>query len=195
MSGAGLSSIRRMTSTSPSEVTRLLREWRNGKHEAIDQLMPLVYDDLRRLARHFMRRERPGHTLQATALVNEAYIRLSGVQVSWKDRSHFLAVFARLMRRLLVDHARAGHRLKRESQKISLDEATQVFVKPALDFVALDHALTQFATFDARKAEIIELHYFGGMSNDEVADVLGISRATVQRDLRLAKAWLKRQLK
>jgi len=184
-----------MTSTSPSEVTKLLREWRSGKHEAIDQLMPLVYDDLRRLARHFMRRERPEHTLQPTALVNEAYIRLTGVKVSWKDRGHFLAVFARLMRRLLVDHARAAHRVKRESQKISLDEATAVFVKPALDVVALDHALTQFATFDPRKAEIIELHYFGGMSNDEVADALGVSRATVQRDLRLAKAWLKRQLK
>ena len=115
-----------MTLTSPSEVTRLLREWRDGKHEAIDQLMPLVYDDLRRLARHFMRRERPEHTLQATALVNEAYIRLTGVHVSWKDHGHFLAVFARLMRRLLVDHARAGHRVKRESQKISLDEATAV---------------------------------------------------------------------
>lgn len=121
-----------MSATIPSEVTRLLREWRGGNHEAMDQLMPLIYDDLRRLARHFMRRERPGHTLQATALVNEAYIRLSNADVSWKGRAHFLAVFARLMRRLLVDHARAGHRLKREKNKISLDEACEVFVKPAL---------------------------------------------------------------
>ena len=167
----------------------------NGKHEAIDQLMPLVYDDLRRLARHFMRRERPGHTLQATALVNEAYIRLSGVEVSWKDRSHFLAVFARLMRRLLVDHARAGHRVKRESQKISLDDVREVSSEAAWDLVALDQALMQFAAFDPRKVEIVELHYFGGLNNEEVAEALGISRATVQRDLRLAKAWLKRQLK
>lgn len=184
-----------MSATIPTEVTRLLREWRGGNHEAMDQLMPLIYDDLRRLARHFMRRERPGHTLQATALVNEAYIRLSNADVSWKGRAHFLAVFARLMRRLLVDHARAGHRLKREKHKISLDEACEVFVKPSLDLVALDQALTQFATFDPRKVEIVELHFFGGLTNEEVADALGISRATVQRDLRLAKAWLNRQLK
>ena len=183
-----------MSSISPSDVTRLLREWRTGNHEAFDQLMPLVYDELRRLARHFMRCERPDLTLQATALVNEAYIRLTDAQVSWKDRGHFFAVFARLMRRLLVDHARAKHRLKREAHKIPLEEAHDVSAKPALDLVALDQALTQFATFDARKVEIIELHYFGGLSNEEVADALGISRATVQRDLRLAKAWLKLQL-
>ncbi len=182
----------RMSST--SEVTRLLREWRSGNHEAMDQLMPLIYDDLRRLANHYLRRERPEHTLQPTALVNEAYIRLTGVQVSWKDRGHFLAVFARLMRRLLVDHARAHRRVKRHSVKVSLDEAGEVSAKSALDLVALDHALAQFATFDPRKVEIIELHFFGGLNNEEVADALGISRATVQRDLRLAKAWLKRQL-
>ena len=183
-----------MSSISPSDVTRLLREWRTGNHEAFDQLMPLVYDELRRLARHFMRCERPDLTLQATALVNEAYIRLTDAQVSWKDRGHFFAVFARLMRRLLVDHARANHRVKRESHKVSLDEANEVSAKPGPDLVALDQALTQFATFDARKVEIVELHYFGGLSNDEVADALGVSRATVQRDLRLAKAWLKLQL-
>ena len=180
--------------SSTSEVTRLLREWRSGNHEAMDQLMPLIYDDLRRLANHYLRRERSEHTLQATALVNEAYIRMTGVQVSWKDRGHFFAVFARLMRRLLVDHARANRRVKRQSAKISLDEAGEVLAKPGLDLVALDHALTQFAAFDPRKVEIIELHFFGGLSNEEVADALGISRATVQRDLRLAKAWLKRQL-
>lgn len=182
-------------SSSPSEVTRLLGEWRSGNHEAFDQLMPLIYDDLRRLATHFMRRERPEHTLQATALVNEAYLRLTGVKISWKDRAHFFAVFARLMRRLLVDHARAGHRVKRESQKISLDEAHDVSAASALDLVELDQALTEFAAFDPRKAEIVELHYFGGLNNEEVAEALGISRATVQRDLRLARAWLKRQLK
>jgi len=178
-----------------NEVTRLLHEWRGGNHDAIDQLIPLVYDDLRRLAGHFMRRERSEHTLQPTALVNEAYLRLTGVKVEWHDRTHFFAVFARLMRRLLVDHARALHRVKRESQKVSLDEAQEVSAKLPLDLAALDHALTQFASFDPRKAEIIELHFFGGLSNEEVAGALGISRATVQRDLRLAKAWLKGQLR
>ena len=183
-----------MSSTTGREVTALLREWRSGNHDALDQLMPLIYDDLRRLARNFMRRERTEHTLQPTALVNEAFIRLTGLQVSWNDRAHFFAVAARLMRRLLVDHARAGHRVKREHDKISLDDACEVAAKPGLDLLALDQALTQFATFDARKVEIVELHFFGGLSNDEVAEALGISRATVQRDLRLAKAWLKRQL-
>lgn len=186
--------VKGMSSTSPSEVTSLLHEWRGGNNEAFDQLMPLVYDELRRLARHFMRCERPEHTLQATALVNEAFIRLTDVQVPWKDRGHFFAVFARLMRRLLVDHARSNRRVKREAHKVSLDEAREISTKPALDLVALDQALTRFATFDARKAEIVELHFFGGLSNEEVADALGISRATVQRDLRLAKAWLKGQL-
>ena len=177
-----------------SDVTRLLPEWSSGNHDALDQLIPLVYDDLRRLAGHFMRRERSEHTLQPTALVNEAYLRLTGVKVAWKDRAHFFAVFARLMRRLLVDHARAHHRVKRESQKIPLDEAQEVLAKLPVDLVALDQALTQFATFDPRKAEIVELHFFAGLSNEEVAGALGISRATVQRDLRLAKAWLKSQL-
>jgi len=177
-----------------SDVTRLLHEWRSGNHDALDQLIPLVYDDLRRLAGHFMRRERSEHTLQPTALVNEAYLRLTGVKVAWKDRAHFFAVFARLIRRLLVDHARAHHRVKRESQKIPLDEAQEVLAKLPVDLVALDQALTQFATFDPRKAEIVELHFFAGLSNEEVAGALGISRATVQRDLRLAKAWLKSQL-
>ena len=182
-------------SSSPGEVTRLLSEWRSGNEEAFDRLMPLIYDDLRRLATDFMRRERSEHTLQATALVNEAYIRLTGVKIPWKDRAHFLAVFARVMRRLLVDHARAGHRVKRESQKISLDDVREVSSEAAWDLVALDQALTQFAAVDPRKVEIVELHYFGGLNNEEVAEALGISRATVQRDLRLAKAWLKRQLK
>jgi len=177
-----------------SDVTRLLHEWRSGNHAALDQLIPLVYDDLRRLAGHFMRRERSEHTLQPTALVNEAYLRLTGVKVAWKDRAHFFAVFARLMRRLLVDHARAHHRVKRESQKIPVDEAQEVLAKLPVDLVALDQALTQFATFDPRKAEIVELHFCAGLSNEEVAGALGISRATVQRDLRLAKAWLKSQL-
>lgn len=183
-----------MSSTSATNVTQLLHEWRSGNHEAMHKLMPLVYDELRRLAAHFMRRERPEHTLQPTALVNEAYLRLTGVQVSWKDRAHFFATVARLMRRLLVDHARANHRVKRANAKVSLGEAAEVLAKPALDLLELDHALTEFATFDPRKVEIIEMHFFAGLSNEEVAAALGISRATVQRELRLAKAWLKRQL-
>jgi RNA polymerase sigma factor (TIGR02999 family) len=143
-----------------------------------------------------MRHERRDHTLQPTALVNEAYLRLYGVDVPWKDRAHFFAVFARLMRRLLVDHARAHQRAKRENDnvRISIDEASEVSTKPRLDLLALDQALTLFATFDRRKVEIIELHFFGRLSNEEVAEALGISRATVQRELRLAKAWLKHQL-
>ena len=174
----------------------MLREWRSGNQEALDRLMPLVYDELRRLANRYMRGERPEHTLQATALVNEAYLRLVDMKVSWQDRAHFFAVAARLMRRLLVDHARANQRAKRESgPKVSLDDALEVSSKPALDLVALDEALTRFATFDPRKAEIIELHFFGGLNNEEVAEALGISRATVQRDLRVAKAWLSHELK
>ena len=180
-----------------SNVTFLLREGLDSNHEAMDQLLPFIYDDLRRLAKNYMRRERPEHTLQPTALVNEACLRLLGTKVSWKDRGHFFAIVARVMRRLLVDHARANQRDKREGGKVkvSLDDAKEAATKPALDLVALDHALTQFATFDPRKVEIVELHFFGGLSNEEVAETLGISRTTVQRELRLAKAWLKRQLK
>lgn len=186
-----------MSDTSSNNVTQMLLEWRSGNQGALDRLMPLVYDELRRLAARYMRSERPEHTLQATALVNEAYLRLVDMNVSWQDRAHFFAVAARLMRRLLVDHARANQRAKRESgaQKVSLDDALEVSSKPALDLVALDEALTRFATFDPRKAEIVELHFFGGLSNEEVAEALGISRATVQRDLRLAKAWLSHELK
>jgi len=185
-----------MSSVQSNDVTQMLLEWRSGNQEALDRLMPLVYDELRRLANRYMRSERPEHTLQATALVNEAYLRLVDMKVSWQDRAHFFAVAARLMRRLLVDHARANQRAKREGgPKVSLDDALEVSSKPALDLVALDEALTRFATFDPRKAEIIELHFFGGLNNEEVAEALGISRATVQRDLRLAKAWLSHELK
>ena len=165
--------------------------------EALDQSIALVYDDLRRLARHYLRRERPEHTLQPTALVNEAYIRLAGSTVSWHDRAHFFAVAARLMRHLLVDHARSRQRAKRDHgvPNVSLDEAREASVKSSFDLLALDQALTEFATFDPRKVEIIELHFFGGLTNEEVAETLGVSRATVQRELRLAKAWLKSQLR
>jgi RNA polymerase sigma factor (TIGR02999 family) len=185
-----------MSSAPVTNVTQLLLEWRAGSQQALDALMPVVYDELRRLAQHYMRSERPEHTLQATALVNEAYLRLVDLKVSWQDRAHFFAVAARLMRRMLVDHARAQHRAKREAgPKVSLDDALQVSCKPASDLLALDEALNQLTTLDQRKSEIIELHFFGGLSNDEVAEALGISRATVQRELRMAKAWLNHELK
>jgi RNA polymerase sigma factor (TIGR02999 family) len=186
-----------MSSAPTTNVTQLLLDWRAGKQEALDRLMPVVYDELRRLASRYMRRERSHHTLQTTALVNEAYLRMVDMKVSWQDRAHFFAVAARLMRRLLVDHARAHHRAKREcnGEKVSLDDAAEISYKPASNLVALDEALTQIATFDERKSDIVELHYFGGLSNDQVAEALGISRATVQRELRLAKAWLNRELK
>lgn len=185
-----------MSLTASTNVTQLLLDWRAGKQEALDRLMPLVYDELRRLAGRYMRGERSQHTLQATALVNEAYLRMVDMKVSWQDRAHFFAVAARLMRRLLVDHARAHHRAKREGsgQKVSLDDAAEVSYQPASNLVALDEALTELATFDERKSDIVELHFFGGLSNEQVAEALGISRATVQRELRLAKAWLNREL-
>lgn len=184
-------------SSAPQNVTQMLLDWRRGNHEALERLMPVVYDELRRLASHYMRRERPEHTLQPTALVNEAYIRLVDMKVSWQDRAHFFAVAARLMRRMLVDHARAHHRAKRDSggPKISLDDALEVSAKPSSNLLALDEALTRMASFDPRMSEIVELHFFGGLGNDQVAEALGISRATVQRKLRLAKAWLNHELR
>jgi len=186
-----------MSAESLTNVTQILLEWRSGNEEALQQLMPVVYDELRRLAARYMRSERREHTLQPTALVNEAYIRLVEMKVSWQDRAHFFAVAARLMRRLLVDHARANHRAKREGNfaMLSLDDAAEVSSSPASNVIAVDEALTRLAEFDPRKSEILELRYFGGLSNEEVAEALGVSRATVQRDLRLAKAWLTRELK
>jgi RNA polymerase sigma factor (TIGR02999 family) len=185
-----------MSSAPALNVTQLLLEWRGGSQQALDALMPLVYDELRRLAQHYMDRERPEHTFQATAVVNEAYLRMIDMKVSWQDRAHFFAVAARLMRRMLVDHARSQHRAKRESgPKVSLDEALEVSCKPAADMLALDQALDDLAKLDKRKSEIIELHFFGGLGNEEVAEALGISRATVQRELRMAKAWLNHELK
>jgi RNA polymerase sigma factor (TIGR02999 family) len=175
----------------------MLRDWRSGKQEALGQLMPVVYDELRRLAAYYLRRERKEHTLQPTALVNEAFLRLVEVKISWQDRAHFFAVAARLMRRLLVDHARAQQRDKHGADvvHVELEQAENVSTKPSWDLVALDEAMTRLAEFDSRKSEIVELLFFGGLNNDEVAEALGISRATVQRDLRLAKAWLKHELR
>ena len=178
----------------PTDVTMLLNAWSDGSQDALDELMPLVYQELRKLARSYLRAERPEHTLQPTALVNEAYLRLVDQRnVRWQNRRHFFGIAAQLMRRILVDHAR-----KRQSEKrgggealVPFEEAKGVPVK-ARDLVALDDALKDFATIDPRSAKIVELRQFGGLSIDETADVLEISPATVKRDWTVAKAWLRR---
>jgi RNA polymerase sigma factor (TIGR02999 family) len=178
-------------------VTDLLRAWSDGDDGALEQLMPLVEAELRRLARACMRQERRGHTLQATAVVNEAFIRLTGArQVRWQDRAHFLGISARLMRRVLVDHARARGYRKRGGgvQRVTLNDGLVASPEPALDVIALDRALEALAAFDMRKSRVIELRFFGGLSVEETAEVLHVSSDTVKRDWRLAKLWLLREL-
>lgn len=175
-------------------VTQLLHAWREGDREALDRLIPLVHDELHRLAAGYMRGERPDHTLQTTALVNEAYLRLVGADVDWRDRAHFFAVAATTMRRILVDHARARGRGKRAGVKISLDEAVLLTPDTSDEMLALDEAMTRLAERDERAARTVELHYFGGLTYDEIAEVVGVSAATVHRDLRLARAWLYREI-
>ena len=176
----------------PQAVTGLLRRWREGDKDALDQLMPLVYDELRRLAGHYLRDESEGHTLQATELVNEAYLRLVDLEVPWQDRAHFFAISARLLRRILVDHAKSRGRAKRGGgqRPLPLDEALAATPESNPAILALDDALEGLARLDARKGRIVELHYFGGMTYDEMAEALGVSAAAVHRELRLAKAWL-----
>jgi len=185
-------------SPGPAEITRLLIDWRGGDQAALEQLIPLVHEELRRLARRHMAHERVGHTLQATALVNEAFVRLIDVrQVKWQDRAHFFAMSSRLMRRILVDFARSKGYQKRGggAQKVSLDEALLVAREPGQDLVALDDALTALAAFDGRKAQVVEMRFFGGLSVEETAEALNVSVDTVMRDWKLAKAWLLRELK
>jgi RNA polymerase sigma factor (TIGR02999 family) len=185
-------------SPGPANITRLLVDWRAGDQAALDQLMPLVHDELRRLARRHMAHERVGHTLQATALVNEAFVRLIDVrQVKWQDRAHFFAMSSRLMRRILVDFARSKGYQKRggDAQKVSFDEALIVTHEPGQDLVALDDALDALAAVDARKAQVVEMRFFGGLSVEETAEALNVSVDTVMRDWKLAKAWLLRELK
>ena len=179
------------------QVTRLLVDWRNGDQGALEQLIPLVHEELRRVARRHMAHERAGHTLQATALVNEAYVRLIDIrQVNWQDRTHFFAMSSRLMRRILVDFARSKGSQKRGAgaHKVSLDEALIVSPEPGADLVALDDALDALAVFDARKAQVVEMRFFGGLSVEETAEALKVSVDTVMRDWKLAKAWLLREL-
>ena len=177
-------------------VTRLLKEWGSGNKEALDELMPVVYQQLRKLASICLRSERPDHTLRATALVHEAYIRLVDADVAWQDRVHFFAVSARLLRRILVDHAKGSKRKKRGggAETLSLDEAVMIGPQTGGGIVELDAALQRLAVLDQRKSEIIELLCFGGLTYDEAAAALKISPATVHRELKMAKAWLHREL-
>lgn len=180
-----------------TDVTQLLIQWRRGDKTALDKLIPLIYEELRRLASHYMRGERTDHTLQTTALVNEAYLRLiDHKDMQWQNRAHFVGVAAQAMRRILVDHARSRQYFKRGAgvPKVSLDEAAVVRQEQTAELVALDDALTDLARVDPRKSQIVELRYFGGLSVDETAEVLGISPATVMRDWSTAKAWLLRAI-
>ncbi len=179
------------------DVTRVLNTWRAGDPAAVAQLMPLVYEELRRLARNYLRRERPDHTLQATALVHEAYLRLIDADaVSWQNRAHFYGIAAKLMRRILVDHARARNASKRGglAEKISLDEAHDLPPAAANDLVALDGALQDLTKSYPRKGQVVELKFFGGLEAKEIAEVLQVSEKTVLRDWQFAKLWLCREL-
>lgn len=180
-----------------AEVTQLLRAWGQGNDQALEQLAPLVESELHRLARKYMRRERPGSTLQTTALVNEVYLRLIDTQqVTWQNRAHFFAVSARMMRRILTDFARSRHNLKRGggAVHVSWDQASEVSQEPDTDIVAIDDALNQLSSLDARKAQVVELRFFGGLSVEETAEVLKVSQQTVLRDWKFAKSWLMRAL-
>lgn len=181
----------------PSDVTRMLRQWSNGDPEALDRLFPLVYDELRRLAHARVHRERPGHTLNTTALVHEVYLNLAGLEeMRWMNRAHFFALASRVMRHLLVDYARRRDALKRggDRQRVDFDEERLIPDSEVERVLDLDDALRRLAEVHSRPAQVIEQTYFGGLTNDETADVLGISRATVERDLRMARAWLALEL-
>jgi len=184
-----------MSKPSPAthQITQLLEAWSEGDKEALDKLMPLVYDELQRLARQHMRRERPGHTLQTTALVNEAYLKLIDQRdAHWQNRAQFLGVAAQLMRRILIDYARGRHRMKREGEehKVSLDEAATVSQEKAADLLELNEALERLETLNERMGRIVELRFFGGLSIEETAEVLKVSPGTVMKDWTFAKAFL-----
>jgi RNA polymerase sigma factor (TIGR02999 family) len=192
--------LRRMEDFSPPTgrpVTELLGRWRAGDRDALESLIPLVYGELRSLAQHYLRRERANHTLQSTALVHEAYVRLAGQQPpDMENRSHFFGIAARLMREILVDHARAQRAAKRggDACTLALDEALRIADRADVDVLLLDDALKELARLDARQSRIVELRFFTGLSLDETADVLGISTATVSREWTTARAWLHREL-
>jgi len=187
-----------MPTLSSQQITDLLQAWSDGDQAALERLMPLVYDELHRLAKRYMRRERSGHTLQTTALINEAYLRLiERSHTRWENRAHFFAISAQLMRQILVDFARTRRSRKRggEEFQVSLGEALAVPVKRDADLVALDDALRALAAIDERKSRIVELRFFGGLSEEETAEALKISPATVRRDWKVAKVWLLREMK
>src|SRR5438045_8172097 len=188
---------------SPDSVTQLLVDWSEGNQTALDRLMPLVYAELHRLAKNYLRRERPGHTLQPTALVNEAYLKLIDQKSArWQNRAQFYGVAAQLMRRILVDHARQHQAAKRggsDQQRLSITSAGQLGAKqlanePAVDLLALHEALNELAEIDPQQSRIVELKFFGGLSIEETAEVLGVGHATVERDWKMARAWLRRKL-
>ena len=186
-----------MATASSQGVTRLLRAWSRGDEAALEALIPLIYKELRQRAHRYMGRERPGHTLQTTALINEVYLRLVGSPVAWESRSHFFAIAARMMRRILVDHARTRRSLKRggEGRPVSLDEEHLAGSQPDRDLVSLDDSLDALATLDPRKVRVVELRFFGGLSVEETAEVLKVSPQTVLRDWKLAKVWLLRAMR
>ena len=186
-----------MHAPSAHEITQLLRAWSEGDAQALEKLTPLVYQELHRSARRYMARERPDHTLQTTALINEVYMRLVDLDgVTWQDRAHFFAVCARLMRRILTDFARSRRYQKRggNAPRLSFDESLFTPPEPAADLVALDDALNALGKVDERKSQVVELRFFGGLSVEETAEVLKVSEETVKRDWRLAKLWLLREL-
>lgn len=179
-------------SADPQRITRLLLRWRDGQADALNELMPLIYNELRAMAHRAMSGATDGQTLPATAVVHEAFLRLSGTHIAWQDRNHFLAVAGRTMRRVLVDYARLQGRAKRGGRMIraTIEEATFVSPEPSDLIIHLDEAMRRLELLDERKARIVEMMYFGGMSHEETAEVLGISRATVQREAKFAKSWL-----
>ena len=188
-----------MTSSTPSpqEMTELLAAWSDGDRGALDRLLPLVERELHRLAHHYMSRENPGHTLQTSALVNEAYLKLCDqTRVRWQNRAHFFAIAARIMRRFLTNYARDRHRDKRggHAVQVSLSEVAVMSEERSAELLALDEALERLAEFDPRKASVVELRHFGGLTAAETAEVLGVSPATVKREWSLARAWLRREL-
>ncbi len=187
-----------MTTQTTKDVTRLLLDWSNGDREALGRLMPVVYEELRRLAARYLSRERPDHTLQPTALVHEAYLQLVDQRaVQWQGRAQFFGLAAQVMRNILVDHARSHRAVKRGSgaRRLSLEEATVYSTERAADLIALDEAMQELAKLDRRKSHIIELRYFGGLDLEEIGEVLNISAATIRRDMRMAEAWLHRRMK
>jgi|SRR5205807_7123162 len=187
-----------MSLSSSENVTQLLVKWGEGDSAALEKLMPLVYSELRRLARNYLRRERQNHTLQPTALVNEAYLKLIDQKnARWQNRAHFYGVAAQMMRRILVDHARQNKAAKRggsERQRLSITSAGEAGEKPDLDLLALHEALEELKTFDPQQERVVELKFFGGLSIEETAEVMGVGHATVERDWKMARAWLRRKL-